>query len=289
MGTFDAALRLLVCPSCSAPLEVPASGGTTRCEYCGQSSMFSPRPRAATPDHGDVDEHQRLERLRAQQGRDEPPPKAVEPFLQGRLEGARLAEAEAALQSARRGGPGEPRDAHVQWLTVALFNAYAGPEHATRQRALLESAAEDLARSPRRAILYGMLARNAARAGELDAAEAWLARLDPRSSILVQDSAYRFSRAYIDTARGEFEAVLDGLGHDVLDVPLAAGDTLLCVVLRANAHERLGRDTTAGGHLGAYMKQSPVYRTLIERIIAANPTLALCPQSIQLARKVLDG
>lgn len=289
MGTYDFSVRILVCPACSAPLDVPPGGGLSRCEYCGQQSMFSPRPDGAPRPGSALPEPDRLERLRAQVGSDERPPDSVAPFLQGKLANPELQRAEAALAQARRDPPGPDRDRLVEWLTVALYNAYAGPEHATRQRALLETAIEALAGSPRRQKLLGMMARNAARAGEFDAAEQWLARLDPRANDLAQDSAYRLSRAYVHTARGDFDGVLAVLGDEVTDVPLAGGDTLMCVVLRANAHDRLGRAPTGGGHLGAYMKQAPVFRTLIERIIAANPTLELCPESLPLARAVLDG
>ncbi len=288
MGTYDPSIRVLACPGCGAPVDVAPAGGQTRCEYCGVAAVYSTRPGAPAMVPSMVPEAERLERLRAQLGREAPIPEDMKPFLAGRMSDERRAQAEAMLRAARAQPGSDLRDGTVHWLTVALYNAYAGPENARRQRALLETATEVLATSTRRHVLLGMLARNAARAGELVAAEHWLAQMDPQATLLPAHSAHRLTRAYVDTARGDYRAVLDALGADLLTVPLAGGDTLMSSVLRANAHERLGDAPTGASQIGAYMKQAPHLRQLIERIIEANPTLALCPEAIVLARTVLD-
>ena len=288
MGIYDPSIRVLACPGCAAPVDVAPTGGKTQCQYCGMVAVYSTRPGAPAVVPSMVPEAERLERLRAQVGREEPIPDDMKPFLTGPMSDERRAEAERRLLAARAQAGSDVRDGTVHWLTVALYNAYAGPENARRQRALLETATETLATSSRRQVLLGMLARNAARAGELAAAEHWLSQMDPQSALLPAHSAHRLTRAYVDTARGDYRAVLDALGKDLLEVPLAGGDTLMSSVLRANAHERLGDSPTGAAQIAAYMKKAPPFRTLIERIIDANPTLALCPEAIVLARTVLD-
>ena len=131
----------------------------------------------------------RLERLsvQARQGSDQPPA-ALLPLLQNPLAGPTLQQAERRCAEMRATPQSGQRDAHLHWLTVALYNAYTGPANAIRQRALIETAIELIGDPARRAILTGMLARNAARATELDAAWSWVARMDPASESLVADN-----------------------------------------------------------------------------------------------------
>ncbi|MEM7158907.1 MAG: hypothetical protein AAF799_39080 [Myxococcota bacterium] len=288
MGTYDTSIRVLACPGCGAPVDVALDGGKVQCGYCGVAAVYSTRPGAPAVVQSMVPESERLERLRAQVGREEPIPDDMKPFLSGPMDAQRREQAEVMLRSARAQAGSDTRDGTVHWLTVALYNAYAGPENARRQRALLETATETLATSSRRQVLLGMLARNAARTGELAAAEHWLSQMDPQSTLLPAFSAHRLTRAYVDTVRADYPGVLDALGEELIDVPLSGGDTLMASVLRANAHERLGDAPTGAAQIAAYMKKAPPFRPLIERIIAANPTLALCPEAIVLARTVLD-
>lgn len=254
--------------------------------------MFSPRPevtRGDAPGSDILRDPARVQRLEAQTERPDAPPADLLPLLQAPLEGARLQQAEHHAMQLRLSPPAEARDVYLYWLTLALYNAYTGPANAIRQRALIETAIELVAAPQRRAVLTGMLARNAARAGELDAASSWLGRMDPASESLVADSAYRLTRGYISTARRDHDDVLMVLGRQIGDVPAAAGDNLMCAVLRANAHECLGHAAHGGAQLLAFIQHDASLGTQIDRIIAANPTLHLCTQSLAMAKAYEPG
>ncbi len=286
MGAFGFEVRVLVCPQCAAPLEVAAAGGPTTCRYCGQTSVFSPRP-PPTPvgDHqGAVRDPARLERLRAQHETPDLPPPDLMPLLQSRLAGDGVQQAQRLLADQRVTPPSPTRDVRLHWLTVGLFNAFAGPEHGLRQRALIQSALELMGDPRRRAVLTGMLARNAVRAGELEAAWSWVSHMDPASESLVADSAYRLSRAYLSTARHAFDDVLFVLGRGLHDVPIDAGDALMCGMMRANALERGGLVDEATAQLRAFVEHDPALADLMRQVVTANPSLHLCAQSLAKLR-----
>ena len=123
---------------------------------------------------------------------------------------------------------------------MVLANHFSDTSDLLRQRAMFESAL-DVCMLPRhKQIMRGYLTRCAARQGDLAAAEQWLLPCDRQSDDLETDSAYRFSRAFIDTARGNFNGVLHVLGSGPKDVPLMDAVDAVCAVLRANAWERVG-------------------------------------------------
>jgi len=280
VGLFNRSVRVLACPNCTAPLDVSPDGGVVACGYCGVQTEWASRGDVAVPRGPELTEADRLDRLERQLGRDEPPPDAAAPFLRGGDDAAVRQAAERALADARGAGD----ETLVYWITVALYNAYAGPENARKQRAVIESVAEGL-RTPRpRQLLYAMMTRNAARGGDLPGAAQWFALLDPRSADLPMDSAYRLTRAYLATVQGAFADVHAAVGDRLGDVCLAGGDMLMSATLRANAHERLGDMPAAVRELEAVMTNSPLLAGLVRRIVGANPTLALCPQSLEVAR-----
>ncbi len=124
---------------------------------------------------------------------------------------------------------------------MVLANHFAGSNDQRRQRAMFESALEVFFLPRHRQLMRGHLARSAAQEGDLDAAEAWLEPCDTRSDDLDTDSAYRFSRAFVDTRRGEFQEVLRVLGHGADDVPITDTMDTSTTLLRANAWEQLGQ------------------------------------------------
>jgi len=255
------------------------------CGYCGQTSNFMPRPGAPTsPAAGrSINDPARIERLRAQASEVDQPPGELVPLLQTKMTGQPLAEVERLIAQHRGRPPSAERDTYLYWLTVALYNTYTGSEHAVRQRALIETAIELIADPRRRASLVGMLARNAARSGESEAAWNWVQRMDPASESLTVDSAYRLTRAYVSTSRGDFGDVLAVLGEGIGDIPADGSDTLMCGVLRANALERRGNVPVGAAQLRAFMEHDPNLAGLIDQIVAANPTLHLCTQALVLA------
>lgn len=287
MGNFDFDVRVLVCPQCAAPLQVDPQGGAVQCGYCRQTSMFSPRPSSTTaraPGPDVVSDPARIERLQAQVEQPDVPPPDLAPLFQTPVDPGRLHEIELRAAQFRASPPSDQRDLYLHWLTVGLYNAYAGAQNAMRQRALIETAVELIAAPHRRAVLTGMLARNAARASELDAAWDWVNRMDPASESLVADSAYRLTRAYVATARRSFEDVMMVLGGQIGDVPTAAGDNLMVAMLRANAHERLGRAANGAAQLVAFVQHDPNFGVMFDRIVAANASLHLCTQALAMAK-----
>jgi hypothetical protein len=117
------------------------------------------------------------------------------------------------------------------------------------RRAFLETAIEILEDAGHRQVLRGALARGAVLAGDLEAANAWLAPVNPRSTDLAMDTAYRYAAAMLATARGDDARVTELLGWSHTDVPLADAEEVGCAILRANVLERQGRTKEAADEL----------------------------------------
>lgn len=286
-------LRVLLCEYCGAPLEAPTQGGQVRCRYCGALSQLAPRgesaeiaSRAGRPH---VDEGVRLARLRAQDGRPLLPPPNLSHYVhEGALRGERFQEAMRDWSETRaslaRGG-GFPLEERLFFLTSMLVTPLGASGDFTRQRAVIESAIE-LSSSPLyKHSLRCMLARNAVRAGDLRAAEAWIAACDPSSDDLHVDSELRCTRAYVATARGDWPGVLTSLGSRTRDLPIAGHLARLCGLLRANAHEKLGRLDLAGSELHELCRAGETPDSL-RASIGVNAALGLCPLSMAQLRPV---
>jgi hypothetical protein len=280
-------VRLLMCPQCGAALDVPEGGGHCRCDYCGAVSDWQRRAATAASTSAATDEETRLASLwkqREQGSALEPAPEIAHLFVPGRgqMKPDCEEEALAAFQQARAElGRSANAAERLFLLTIGLYNAFADRQR--KQRALMETAAELLAEPRHRQVLHGMMARNACRAGDLDSAQQWLGLMDRRSSDIHADSAYRLTRSYIETTLGSYPEVLGLLGNGVGEAPLSAKDELLCSVLRANAQEHTGNVPEAARQLAMFMKHAQHLAVLIGQIIAANPTLKLCPQSYPAA------
>lgn len=279
-------VRVLMCPQCGGALDVPAAGGHCTCTYCGAVSDWQRRAEPARAPAAATDEEARLAALWDQRNRGsalERPERIGHLFVGGGvMKPGSEDEALAEFQTARR-ELGHLADAgdRLFLLTIGLYNAFATDQR--RQRALMETATELLSEPRHRQVLRGMIARNACRAGDAESAQQWLGLLDPASADIHADSAYRLTRAYIDTSIGNYPDVLALLGSGVGEAPLSAKDELLCSVLRANAHEHLGDTPEAARQLAMFMKHAAQLSVLIGKIIASNATLGLCPQSYPAA------
>lgn len=163
-----------------------------------------------------------------------------------------------------------------------LYGALAGADE-QRRRAMLETALELLPASRHKQVIRGMLARQAVRHRDLQAAEEWLAPCDPYADDIHMDTAYRFSKAYLATAQQQWQEVLQFVGYRTGDVPIADGSDHAVAVLRANAHERQGQLPTAVQQL-TELAATGAGLGLLEKIVAANPELALCPHSLAQVR-----
>ena len=149
---------------------------------------------------------------------------------------------------------------------------------------MLETSLDTLFLPRHKQVIRGLLSSAAAKEGDLQAAERWLAPCDTRSDDLETDSAYRNARAYIDTIRTDYRAVLAVLGSTDDEVPIMDARDPVCAVLRANALEKLGNVDAATASLRARMgKESASGRLVIEEFVAKNPQLRLCPASLPAA------
>jgi tetratricopeptide (TPR) repeat protein len=291
-NTFSDQRRVLLCEHCGAPFEALPAGGSVQCRYCNAYSAIGQRDErpvfAGLPAQQPLPEPERLIRLRAQDGRPMLPPGSLLSLMpNGQLEAWKVAEAITVWQNTRR----ELRTSNdfeaaerLLFLTIVLSQHFFEQGDRERQRALFESALEVFSLPRHRQMMLCYLSRCACRAGDLDAAQRWLTQCDARSDDLAMDSSYRFSWAFIDTARGNFQGVIAALGAQFDQIPIQdALDGSACA-LRANALERLGNLPGATGELRTGFARNPMLRGAIEKFIEVHRAFALCPQSLEQAR-----
>ncbi len=260
---FSHETRVLACSSCGAPLEAMLRGGTVLCRYCGATNLLAARverPAFPTERAEPLDEAERTRRLRAQDGEPAVAPDSIRGLLaeDDSIPAWKVQEAISVWQSARVevGEVGSYEAAErLLFLTSVLGAHFEGQGEPLRQRAMLESALEVFTLPRHLQIARGHLARSAVRAGDMEAAERWLAPCDARSDDLQTDSAYRHARALLDTLRGDARAVLTTLGAQADQVPLVAGLGATATLLRAHAMETLGERAQAVDLLAAAMQR----------------------------------
>lgn len=288
---FNHSQRRLLCGGCKRAIGVPVAGGAVTCNHCDTEIEIGPRPE---PSLVPADRHptpitERLAALRAQDGAPLRPPGTLPLSLMGWHGEADDKKRDAALeawQAARlglgSGSPGDNDEAHLYFLTLALNNYYGVTRDLERRRALLESAVELCTTARHRQVLYCELARAAARADDLDAAEAWLAPCDPEPDDLYMDSAYRFTRAFLASRAEDWSAVLDQLGRELDEIPVADFMDHLCALYRAHALEMSGDADSAIATLEAAMRRlRGTPRSFMEVAEAAD--IHLCPTALPAA------
>lgn len=290
---FDFEVRVLMCRNCGAPLRTGHTGGTVTCGYCDTVNVFTPRreepvePLAAARE---MDEEERLELLRRQDGTQPEIPAGIGQLLSGgRLAPWKETEALSMWRTTcgeLSSGSDFTSSELLYFLTIILSNHYSEKNDCLRQRALYESALEVLTLPRHRQQIRGMLARNAALAGDPKAGEKWLEPCNPRSEDLQSDSAYRVSKAEILTVKGDWEGVLEILGEDLETVPVDSTLDGKAIVQRANALEMSGRVKEAAEQLSLYIQAngSPG-RHALKMItgVYAHSGLAVCPRSLEMA------
>lgn len=288
---FSSATRILMCNHCGAPLEAAVAGGTFACRYCNAANQVVPRDDqvalVAAPQFP-VNEQERLARLRSQDGKPLIPPASIQPLLQGnQIAPWKIQEAVSVWQSSRqelRATGNYECAERLLFLTMLLSQHFFEQNDLMRQRALFESALDVFTLPRHRQIMRGYLARSAARTGDLAAAEQWLAPCDQHSDDLQSDSTYRFSRAFIDTCRGNWGGVLQALGQTNHDVPIMDAQDAVCAALRANAWERLGQVQTAVNLLSEFMQTGGAQnRQSLAKVIELYKDVRLCEQSYRAA------
>ncbi len=170
-------------------------------------------------------------------------------------------------------------------LTAPLSNYFGLHGQDERRRALFESTLEALPNPAHQEVMRCRLSRAALKAGEVDAARAWLASCDPAPLDLDADSDYRVSAAYMATFDHDFDRVLALLGYTHGSIPVAVPSRTLVVMLRANALEKTGRLDEAvatlldfAGHSEGHLAEQSY-----AAVMKANSWLDLCPQSVPRA------
>lgn len=244
-SAFSHSLRILTCASCGGPIEGALAGGVVRCSYCGAENGFAPRDErealTAAAQPLTMSEMERVGRLREQKASEahaEVPPslsELVDP--EGRPRVDRMDFAKRRWLVVRGDATRAPTFAtSEQLLLLTTWIVPCGKPGA--ERAILETAIELVSDDGHRYILRCLLARYAAAAGELDAAEEWLALCHPRPLELRMDTAYRLAAATLAMVRDDLEAVLSTLAEGT---PLSADFEVDCALLRIHALDLLGR------------------------------------------------
>lgn len=239
---FSIDRRVLPCEQCGRAIDIPPDGSAS-CAACSWNATVSPRPDTAITAGavfapGDREREQRiiasteLQTLATDAGR-------------GNLEPVRTAWTAARAEASEQAANAEA-EVRLMKLTTLLTNAALASDDDLGLRAWLEAALE-AARAPgHRQALRCQLARQAARAGDVASADAWLAGCVEAPDDPDAAGAYRVTRAYLATARGEWRAVLDAIGADAALPASLAG---LATVLRANALEHTGDLDAASAEL----------------------------------------
>lgn len=288
--TYTTEIRVLLCQSCGAPLQVAPQGGYVACAFCRAQNEVSQRRRdfAVPAPSLPIDENERLARLRMQDGKPLVPPASIVPLLQGStFHPAKVQEAFHVFQSTRQEvlTTHSPEAAERLYFLTLIANSHltlAGDD--ARRRALLETSLETLTLPRHIQVIRCLLATASAKEGDFGSAEAWLAPCNVASDDIDADSAFRVARAFIDTGRGDYQSVVRCLGPNDDGYPIADTWDPTAAVLRANALERLGDLQGAVHSLRSRMsKESYQGRATMEKVIAAHPHLGLCAQSFGAA------
>lgn len=283
--SFSYSFRVAACDRCGAQHQAAVAGGGFTCRFCSAQNMLAVRNEVVVPPgRAPVAEADRIARLRTQDGKPIlPPPNLAHLMGNGRLEEWKVEEAISIWNGARQELRTNPNNfdaaERLLFLSMVIAQHFKDKGDKLRQRSLLEGALDVVALPRHRQVLRGFLTRAAVLAVDLEAAEAWLAPCDALSDDLSMDSEWRFSRAFIDTAKGNFQNVLAVLGRGPNYVPIEDASDDVCTVLRANACERLGQVDAATTLLRDRFSAGGDARQTIQRVIQSYPDWQLCAQS----------
>ncbi|GAB4207117.1 MAG: hypothetical protein OHK0013_24440 [Sandaracinaceae bacterium] len=285
---FTTQVRVLFCENCGGPLEAAIQGGAVQCSFCKATNAVRPRLDRFQSVAASVSEPERVARLRMQDGVPMTPPASLASLFAGNtIPDYKLSEAFDVFQATRRevkNTQSPEASERLYFLSVVASSTLALKGDFTRVRALLETALDVVVLQRHQNCLRAMLARNAVREGDLGSAEQWLSGCDPRAEDLPSDSNYRVARALIDTARGDFQAVLATLGRSNDEVPIQDALDEAATLVRANAFEKMGNVQTAVQLLRDRMGRSSAFgRQALEQFARIYPSLGLCAASLPQA------
>jgi hypothetical protein len=274
---FSFQLRASCCLQCGQAVSGP-DGGRAQCTRCGQPVELKPRSTFARPTNIPPPAAQHPS-LRAQDGKPLlPPPNIAFLWENGsQIPPHREAEALAAWQGARRRalamdiGAGE----EICMLTRALAQKVERAGDWTTARAMIEAGLECVPLPRHRAILLGLMARAAVRAGDTQSAAAWLACFEQPQD-LESESEHRMTAAVVATARGDFNTVLNAVGTAFDEIAIQDALDLQAALFRINALENVGRASEAAHQLQALFAKGPSARNAVESIQGLYGRLSLC-------------
>ncbi len=220
----------------------------------------------------------RIERLRASAAEPLHPPDDLNHlFVSGRVPEAHESEARRELDATfTKVEAGERSGEHrLHYLVTAISNeTWAQGAFADQVR---ERAAACFSHPVYRQSVLSSLCRRAIEADDREAADRWLAGLDPRPERIEADSDYRLTKALYAARIGEHREVLRLLGESMDEIPIDGAWVLLSILLRADAKERLG--DLAGAREDFHFLRQNAGDEMVTRLIEFNSHLVLCPQS----------
>ncbi|MCA9591948.1 MAG: hypothetical protein KC776_01515 [Myxococcales bacterium] len=277
---FSFSQRMSCCWQCGEPVSGP-DGGQAQCGRCAQMVELKPRASFATPQNTHLGPQHPA--MRAQDGKPLVPPPNIMFLWEngGEIPAHRQAEALVAWQGARRRaaamdvGAGE----EICMLTRELASKAEARRDLPRARAMIEAALESVQLPRQRSILLGMMARMAARAGDVQSASAWLSCFEATQD-LESESELRVSTAVVATARGDFMAVLNAVGSAFDQIAIQDALDPQAAIFRINALERMGRTAEATQQLRDLFAKGPGMRNAVESIQAQYPSLGLMQQTM---------
>jgi LSD1 subclass zinc finger protein len=256
---FD--VRLLMCRSCGASLDVPMGGGSIKCEYCSAVSVISARPiehkALVAPDPADVAERDRLALLRAQakQYDDSKDRYSLDnqPAGYEDVDGFDVSEATAKkLEQGFRealiryeAAPSAESERLVFWLAERAANLFSMTKQSLRKRAVVETAAEVLEDAGYRQFMFLRLAGLARGDDDLESASQWMAQCDAKSSTLAVDSNYRTDLGLLYICQDDYRNALATVGEATDEIPFNPSHRPMAFLIRASAFEGMGRNDAA--------------------------------------------
>ncbi len=164
----------------------------------------------------------------------------VAPELSALREGWASAKARAA---AGQRSPSEQRD--LVWFALHVAEAERLGRDLVAARAALETALELLEDAGHRHLVHCRLVTEAVRDRDPTSAERWLLQCDPRTEVLELDNSHRKAVARLRAAGGDHAGVLAVVGEREGDVAIVDEYAAALALLRAGAHEALGRESAA--------------------------------------------
>jgi hypothetical protein len=238
-----------------------------------------------------ANEAMRFERLRAQDGKPLlPPPNMMALCKGGGLNPALVDEANAqwtAAMTEMSQVPSYPAEERLFWTAFLLSRHFAEVHQRPRVDPLLRQTLPHLQQARHQQVVLGLMARNLAAMGNVDAAAQMLGQLDAGSEDLQIDTSYRFTTAFVSLLRHDAQTVLSVLGYNIDDVPMSDAYDLVCGVFRAHAHEVLGNHDLARKQL-QQLAPTPRQIAAIEEIALATPQISLVQQSLPAVKQLVS-